>query len=54
MSADLRYVGHLGTISAYLMLDAPAREAVLGQILEVLPQQVTIAADLTVHVARLR
>jgi SAM-dependent methyltransferase len=53
VSADF-YVGHLGTVSAYLQLDAPVRERVLREIREVLPPQVTIAADLTLHVARLR
>ncbi len=53
VSADF-YVGHLGTVSAYLQLDAPAREEVFRQIRAVLPPQVTIAADLTLHVARLR
>jgi SAM-dependent methyltransferase len=46
------YVGHLATISAYLMLADTDREAVLGRILEVLPERVAIDADLTVHLAR--
>jgi SAM-dependent methyltransferase len=46
------YVGHLSTISAYLGLPAPDREQVLGQITQVLPEAVDIAADITVHLAR--
>ena len=51
VSADF-YVGHLATVSAYLQLDAPVREEVLRRIREVLPEQVSIAADLTLHLAR--
>lgn len=47
------YVGHLSTVSAYLELTAPAREAALARILEVLPEQVDVVADLTLHLARL-
>jgi len=46
------YVGHLSTISAYLELPDPVREHVLGRILEVLPQRVTLVADITLHLAR--
>jgi hypothetical protein len=53
VSADF-YVGHLSTVSAYLQLDAPVLEEVLRRIREVLPPQVSIAADLTLHLARLR
>ncbi len=53
VSADF-YVGHLATVSAYLQLDAPVREEVLRRIREVLPEQVSIAADLTLHLARRR
>jgi SAM-dependent methyltransferase len=52
MSA-LDYVGHLSTISAYLELSASAREEVLGRIRAVLPEQVTLVADLTLHLARI-
>ncbi|MGW6817900.1 class I SAM-dependent methyltransferase [Streptomyces sp. NPDC055005] len=48
------YVGHLSTISAYLVLPAAARKQVLDQIARVLPERVGIAADLTVHLARRR
>jgi SAM-dependent methyltransferase len=46
------YVGHLSTISAYLELPDPVREHVLGRILEVLPERVTLVADITLHLAR--
>ncbi len=48
------YVGHLSTISAYLTLRAPEREQVYSQIMQVLPETVEIAADITVHLARRR
>jgi SAM-dependent methyltransferase len=52
MSA-LEYVGHLATISAYLELPDLARERVLDRILGVLPERVTVVADLALHVARM-
>lgn len=51
MSAD-EFVGHLATISAYLELPAPRREAVFGRIRQALPETVEIYADITVHLAR--
>jgi SAM-dependent methyltransferase len=48
------YIGHLSTISAYLELPAPVQEQVYSQILQVLPETVEIAADITVHLARRR
>jgi len=51
MSAD-DYVGHLSTISAYLVLPASAQEQVFRQIRQVLPETVELVADLTVHLAR--
>ena len=47
------YVGHLSTISAYLELPDSDRQQVLNRIAEVLPEQVSVAADLTLHLARL-
>ncbi len=47
------YVGHLSTISAYLELPEPVREHVLDRILHVLPERVTLIADITLHLARL-
>jgi SAM-dependent methyltransferase len=46
------YLGHLSTVSAYLMLPASEREQVFRQITQVLPETVEIAADITVHLAR--
>jgi SAM-dependent methyltransferase len=48
------YVGHLSTISAYLELAASEQEQVYSQILQVLPETVEVAADITVHLARRR
>ncbi|GAA2264733.1 hypothetical protein GCM10010415_30970 [Streptomyces atrovirens] len=48
------YVGHLSTISAYLVLPTAEREQVLGQVMRVLPDRVEMAADITVHLARRR
>lgn len=53
VSAD-DYVGHLSTISAYLELAGPDREALLARIMQVLPERVSLNADLTVHLARAR
>jgi SAM-dependent methyltransferase len=47
------YVGHLSTISAYLNLPETVRGHVFDRILKVLPEQVTLVADLTLHLARL-
>jgi SAM-dependent methyltransferase len=46
------YVAHLSTISAYLQLPEPTRLQVLAEILQVLPDEVTMNADLTLHLAR--
>lgn len=48
------YVGHLSTISAYLVLPTAEREQVFDQIVRVLPDRVEMAADITVHLARRR
>ncbi|MFE7709288.1 class I SAM-dependent methyltransferase [Streptomyces sp. NPDC057486] len=48
------YVGHLSTISAYLVLPALEQEQVLGRIIQLLPETVEIVADITVHIARRR
>jgi SAM-dependent methyltransferase len=47
------YVAHLGTVSAYLQLPASDRDEVLRRIADVLPAQVTVGADITLHLARL-
>ncbi|MFJ5842908.1 class I SAM-dependent methyltransferase [Streptomyces shenzhenensis] len=46
------YVGHLSTISAYLVLPIAEREQVFSRIMQVLPDSVEMAADITVHLAR--
>jgi SAM-dependent methyltransferase len=46
------YVGHLSTVSAYLVLPASEQEQVFSRIMRVLPETVEIAADITVHLAR--
>ena len=48
------YIGHLGTVSAFLTLSESDRRIAFANIRAVLPAKVTIAADLTVHLARLR
>src|SRR5215467_7007866 len=48
------YVGLLSTVSAYLELPTSAQEQVFTRIMRVLPETVKIAADITVHLARLR
>ncbi|WP_392892675.1 class I SAM-dependent methyltransferase [Streptomyces sp. LN699] len=48
------YVGHLSTISAYLVLPAAARRQVFEQIARALPERVELTADLTVHLTRRR
>ncbi len=48
------YVGLLSTVSAYLELPAPQQEQVYRRIMQVLPDTVEIAGDITVHLARRR
>lgn len=48
------YINHLSTISAYLQLTAPVRRTVFDRVRGVLPEHVTLVADLTLHVARMR
>ncbi|WP_375499236.1 class I SAM-dependent methyltransferase [uncultured Jatrophihabitans sp.] len=47
------YVGHLSTVSAYLLLPPAVRRVALTRMLEVLPDQVNVTADITLHTARL-
>jgi len=46
------YIGHLSTVSAYVVLPARVRRRVLCRILDVLPSEVELDADITVHLAR--
>jgi SAM-dependent methyltransferase len=48
------YVGHLSTISAYLQLPPADQDQIYGRIMQVLPEHVEVAADITVHLARRR
>ncbi|MFF4818317.1 class I SAM-dependent methyltransferase [Kitasatospora sp. NPDC001309] len=48
------YLGHLSTVSAYLMLPEDARAEVFRRILAVLPERVGLDADITVHLAQRR
>lgn len=48
------YVGYLSTVSAYLVLPVSVQEQVFSRIMQVLPQTVEVAADITVHLARRR
>ena len=45
------YVGYLSTVSAYLGLPAPTRSEALGRILDALPPEVEINADVVAHLA---
>ncbi|MCW2525942.1 MAG: methyltransferase [Pseudonocardiales bacterium] len=46
------YVGYLSTVSAYLQLPAPVRAEALDRIMKSLPADVSVIADLTLHLAR--
>ncbi|MER7479159.1 class I SAM-dependent methyltransferase [Streptomyces sp. NPDC126510] len=48
------YIGHLSTISAYLVLPAPEREQAFSRIMRILPDRLEMIADITVHLARRR
>ncbi|MGA5820686.1 class I SAM-dependent methyltransferase [Kitasatospora sp. NPDC094028] len=48
------YVGHLSTVSAYLMLPPAEQRQVFERIAQALPAQVEVAADVIVHLARRR
>jgi SAM-dependent methyltransferase len=48
------YIGHLSTVSAYLQLPRPVQQQTYDAIMQVLPETVEIAADITVHLARRR
>jgi hypothetical protein len=46
-------VGLLSTVSAYLGLDPAVRGTVMQRIHDVLPEQVDVVGDITLHLARL-
>jgi SAM-dependent methyltransferase len=46
------YVGYLSTVSAYLQLERRAQEEVFARVMRVLPERVTVNADITLHLAR--
>jgi SAM-dependent methyltransferase len=48
------YIGHLSTVSAYLELPKSEQRQVYSRIMQVLPDTVDLAADITVHLARRR
>ncbi|MFI5729688.1 class I SAM-dependent methyltransferase [Kribbella sp. NPDC051587] len=48
------YIGHLSTVSAYVLLEPAVRDEVFRLVLEVLPETVEIDAEVTVHLARRR
>ncbi|WP_344151342.1 class I SAM-dependent methyltransferase [Kribbella yunnanensis] len=48
------YIGHLSTVSAYLMLEADVRDEVFRRILAVLPDTVELDAQIHAHLARRR
>lgn len=48
------YIGHLSTVSAYLMLPEGQRREVFERIAEVLPERVEVNGEITVHLARRR
>jgi hypothetical protein len=47
-------MGHLSTVSAYLELPTSEQEQVFSRIMQILPDTVELAADITVHLARRR
>jgi SAM-dependent methyltransferase len=53
MTAD-DYIGHLSTVSAYVLLEPADRDEVFRRILDVLPETVEIDAEVTAHLARRR
>jgi SAM-dependent methyltransferase len=51
-ASPVEYVGYLSTVSAYLVLPPDPRAQALERILEVLPAEVEINADVVVHLVR--
>lgn len=48
------FVGHLSTVSAYIVLPRPQQDEIFTRILRVLPETVEISADIIIHLARRR
>ncbi|HEY3557157.1 MAG TPA: class I SAM-dependent methyltransferase [Kribbella sp.] len=48
------YIGHLSTVSAYVILPPADRDEVFRRTLQVLPETVEIDAEITAHLARRR
>lgn len=48
------FIGHLSTVSAYVMLPPADRAEVFRRTLEVLPETVEVDAEITAHLARRR
>ncbi len=48
------YVSHLSTVSAYLQLPEAVRRQLFDRLTLVLPKRVTLIADITLYLARLR
>jgi hypothetical protein len=46
------YIGHLSTVSAYVMVPPADRDQVFHQILRILPETVEVNAEITAHLAR--
>ncbi|GAB3948284.1 hypothetical protein GCM10029976_079130 [Kribbella albertanoniae] len=46
------YIGHLSTVSAYVMLPPADRDEVFRRVLDVLPETVELDAQIHVHLAR--
>ena len=46
------YVGYVSTVSAYLALPVAVRRQAFERIMAVLPERVTVIADVTLHLAR--
>jgi SAM-dependent methyltransferase len=46
------YIGHLSTVSAYVLLPPADRDEVFRRTLEVLPETVEINAEINIHLAR--
>ena len=46
------YIGHLSTVSAYVMLEPADRDQVFRRILQALPETVELNAEVHVHLAR--